>query len=151
MNASARAARLERRLAGAMIPRIQPHPEHSMIRGVKFASIPVTDQDRALAFYTEQLGFAVLTDQPFDDKQRWIELRIPGADTRVVLFTPDGLEDRIGTTSNIVFWAQDVLQTYRELAARGVAFDGVPEEQPWGTFATFRDPDGNQFLISSRN
>jgi len=52
-----------------------------MIRGVKFASIPVTDQDRALAFYTEKLGFRLLTDQPFDKKQRWIELGISGTDT----------------------------------------------------------------------
>ena len=58
----------------------------STIRGVKFVSIPVTEQDRALAFYTEKLGFRVVTDQPFDGKQRWIELGIPGADTRVVLF-----------------------------------------------------------------
>jgi len=43
-----------------------------MIRGIKFASIPVTDQDRALAFYTEKLGFRVATDQPFSDEQRWI-------------------------------------------------------------------------------
>jgi catechol 2,3-dioxygenase-like lactoylglutathione lyase family enzyme len=58
-----------------------------MIRGVKFVSIPVVDQDRALAFYTEKLGFRVATDQPFDDKQRWIELAIPGAETGVVLFS----------------------------------------------------------------
>ena len=41
-----------------------------MIRGVKFVSIPVSDQDRALAFYTEVLGFRLLTDQTFSDKQR---------------------------------------------------------------------------------
>ena len=43
-----------------------------MIRGVKFVSIPVADQDRALAFYTETLGFRLLTDQPFSEKQRWL-------------------------------------------------------------------------------
>jgi catechol 2,3-dioxygenase-like lactoylglutathione lyase family enzyme len=58
-----------------------------MIKGIKFASIPVTDQDRALEFYTKKLGFRVLTDQPFDDHQRWIELGIAGADTSLVLFT----------------------------------------------------------------
>jgi catechol 2,3-dioxygenase-like lactoylglutathione lyase family enzyme len=60
-----------------------------MIKAIKFASIPVRDQDRALNFYTAKLGFAVATDQSFGDGQRWIELRIPGADTRVVLFTHD--------------------------------------------------------------
>ena len=60
--------------------------EDRMIRGVKFVSIPVLDQDRALSFYTDVLGFRLLTDQPFNEKQRWLELGIPGADTRIVLF-----------------------------------------------------------------
>ena len=60
-----------------------------MIRGVKFVSIPVADQNRALAFYTEKLGFRITTDQPFSDTQRWMELGIPGAETRIVLFRFD--------------------------------------------------------------
>ena len=63
-----------------------------MIKQIKFVSIPVRDQNRALDFYTDKLGFTIITDQPFDEKQRWIELRIPKAETRVVLFTPDGEE-----------------------------------------------------------
>ena len=57
-----------------------------MISHVKFVSIPTTDQDRAVAFRTERVGFRLLTDQPFDDTQRWIELRIGSSDTRIVLF-----------------------------------------------------------------
>src|SRR5438034_8849508 len=68
-----------------------------MINQIKFVTITVRDQKRALDFYTEKLGFTIITDQPFDDKQRWIELRIPKAETRVTLFTPDGLESRIGS------------------------------------------------------
>ena len=49
-----------------------------MIRGIKFVNVPVTNQDKAVKFYTEKLGFRVLTDQPYDEKQRWIELGIPG-------------------------------------------------------------------------
>jgi len=48
-----------------------------MIRGIKFACVPTRDRDRALKFYTEKLGFRVMTDQPFG-AQRWIELGIPG-------------------------------------------------------------------------
>ena len=121
-----------------------------MIRRVKFASIPVRDQDAALDFYTSKLGFRVATDQPLGE-QRWIELRIPGADTRVVLHTLPGQEDRVGTPSNVVFASDDVRATFRELAGRGVRFVAEPEEQRWGTFATFSDPDGNEFLISSRH
>ncbi len=72
-----------------------------MIKQIKFVSIPVADQNRALDFYTEKLGFTIITDQPFDEKQRWIELRVPKAETRVVLFTAEGEEKRIGTMMNM--------------------------------------------------
>ena len=61
-----------------------------MIRGLKFVSVPVRNQDAALKFFTEKLGFKVATDQPFSPTQRWIELLIPGAETGLVLFTPRG-------------------------------------------------------------
>lgn len=121
-----------------------------MIKGIKFASIPVRDQKAALAFYTEKLGFKVSTDQPFDDNQRWIELAIPGAPTKVVLFTPPGQEDRIGTFSNVVFYSDNVEHTYEQLAAKGVEFAQPPKQADWGTSAVFKDPDGNMILISSK-
>ena len=121
-----------------------------MIKGIKFASIPVRDQDAALAFYTTRLGFTVATDQPFDESQRWIELRIPGADTRLVLFTPPAHADRIGTFSNITFLADDVERTYQELRAKGVEFTAPPKVQEWGTSVIMKDPDGNAFVISSK-
>lgn len=120
-----------------------------MIRGIKFASIAVRDQDRALEYYTRVLGFRIVTDQPFDGGQRWIELGIPGAETRVVLFTPDGHEDGIGSVSNVTFMADDVVKTYEELLSRGVDFTTEPETMPWGTYAIFRDLDGNSFVLSS--
>jgi len=67
-----------------------------MIRGIKFVGIPVRNQDAALKFYTEKLGFKVVTDQPMTDRQRWIELMIPGAESGLALFTPEGHERRIG-------------------------------------------------------
>lgn len=121
-----------------------------MIKAVKFVSIPVRDQDQALAFYTDALGFQILTDQPFDAKQRWIELRIPGSETRVVLFTPPGHENRIGTFSNVTFLTDDIQRTHEELTARGVVFTAPPTRQPWGWFATFQDLDGNQFVLSTK-
>jgi len=120
-----------------------------MITQLKFVSIPTRDQARALRFYTEQLGFQVSTDQPFDGTQRWIELRVANSATRVVLFTPPGHEERIGTFFNGSFACDDVKATYRQLSARGVEFVSPPEKQPWGEFAIFKDPDGNQFVLSS--
>jgi catechol 2,3-dioxygenase-like lactoylglutathione lyase family enzyme len=121
----------------------------TMIKGVKFASIPVADQDRALAFYTEKLGLRLLTDQPFSDEQRWIELGIPGADTRVVLFNlGDALKP--GGRMNITFWADDVEATARELKSKGVQFVMEPKREDWGTAAAFKDVDGNTFVLSSK-
>lgn len=121
-----------------------------MIKQLKFVSIPTSDQERALAFWTEQVGFRIVTDQPMGPGKRWIELGIPGAETGVVLFTPEGHEDRIGSFFNGSFGCDDVDYTYAQLKARGVPFDGEPEKAPWGSFARFRDPDGNQFIVSSR-
>ena len=120
-----------------------------MIRGVKFVSIPVTDQDRALAFYTEKLGFRIITDQPFSSEQRWLELGIPGADTRIVLFR-FGESLKPGGNMNMTFWTDDVESTTRELKSKGVEFTMEPKRFEWGTSAAFKDLDGNTFLLSSK-
>jgi catechol 2,3-dioxygenase-like lactoylglutathione lyase family enzyme len=114
-----------------------------MINKVKFVSIPVTNQDRALQFYTQKLGFTVLTDQPFDDSQRWIELRVPKSDTSVVLFTAKGEEKRVGTFMNLAFESNDVASTYKTLKDKGVSFDGEPKKEHWGTFVIMKDSEGN--------
>jgi len=121
-----------------------------MITHLKFVSVPVTDQDRALAFFTEKLGFRVATDQPFDDKQRWIELRVGSSETRIVLFQfgEQGLQP--GMPFNGSLACDNVEQTYQEMVAKGVEFKTPPQKQPWGMFAIFSDPDGNQFVLSSR-
>src|SRR5579871_6947931 len=95
-----------------------------MIKRIKFLGIPVRDQDRALRFYTEKLGFRILTDQEFTEKQRWLELSIPGAETGIVLFTPEGHEDRIGSFFNGSFGCDDVDYTYSRMSANGVEFEG---------------------------
>jgi catechol 2,3-dioxygenase-like lactoylglutathione lyase family enzyme len=123
--------------------------EAIVIKSIKFVGVPVSDQQRALDFYTKTLGFRVITDQPFDDKQRWIELGIGRSGSGITLFTPEGQEHRIGTFTNISFIADDVEATYRELVAKGVNFIQPPEKADWGTAAVFADPDGNQFVLGS--
>jgi catechol 2,3-dioxygenase-like lactoylglutathione lyase family enzyme len=120
-----------------------------MIRGVKFVSIPVTDQNRALAFYTEKLGFRIVTDQPFSDTQRWIELGIPSAETRIVLFRFDE-RYKPGGNMNFTFWTDNVVETSRELKSKGVHFTMEPTTFNWGSSAAFEDVDGNIFLLSSK-
>jgi predicted enzyme related to lactoylglutathione lyase len=118
-----------------------------MIKQIKFISVPVTDQNRALDFYTEKLGFTIITDQPFDDKQRWIELRIPKAETRVVLFTTEEDRKRIGTFMSLSYSCDDLDKTYAELKTRGVEFEAPPKKEPWGNYAIFKDSEGNSFVL----
>jgi catechol 2,3-dioxygenase-like lactoylglutathione lyase family enzyme len=73
----------------------------------------VRDQDKALEFYTKKLGFSITTDQPFNDKQRWIELKVPGADTGVVLFTPEGTRTASARFTRSAFWTSNVAENLR--------------------------------------
>lgn len=121
-----------------------------MVRGIKFVGIPVRDQDISLRFYTEAMGFRVATDQPLTETQRWIELLIPGAESGLALFTPEGHERRIGEFQSISFWCDDVFATANQLKSRGVVFTQEPRNETWGSVAIFQDPDGNQFVLSSK-
>ena len=121
-----------------------------MIRGIKFVNVPVKNQSEAVKFYTQKLGFRVLTDQPFDEKQRWIEVGIPGSDTNLVLFTVNGDEKRIGSHQPIAFWSDDVYATSNVLKSKGVTFVKEPKTEAWGTGAVFQDQDGNRFALSSK-
>lgn len=120
-----------------------------MIKQLKFAGIAVRDQDAALAFWTKKVGFRVATDQPMGPGQRWIELAIPGGQTGIVLFTPEGHEDRVGTFFNGSFACDDVEYTYKQMSERGVEFTQPPKKESWGTSAIFKDVEGNSFVLSS--
>lgn len=119
-----------------------------MIRKIKFIGICVRDQDRALDFYLNRLGFTLVTDQPMGPGRRWIEVKPPKGETGVALFTPDGQEDRIGTFANTSWECDDIERTYTELKAKGVEFVKGPERQPWGVFCIMKDSEGNQIVLS---
>jgi predicted enzyme related to lactoylglutathione lyase len=120
-----------------------------MIRKIKFMSIPVRDQDRALEFYVNALGFTLVTDQPMGPGQRWIELRPAKGDAGIALFTPPGQENRVGTFTGISMECDDVQKTYDELSAKGVEFAKPPKTEPWGVSAILKDSEGNQIVLST--
>lgn len=67
-----------------------------------------------------------------------------------MLFTPDGHEGRVGGLASVVFWTDDIDATYAELQANEVDIVGPPQKADWGSSVMFRDPDGTQYLISTR-
>lgn len=119
-----------------------------MIKRIKFLGIPVENQERALDFYTNKIGFSLLTEQDYDDKQRWIELKVPGADTGVALFTPEGHENRVGTFLNTAFEVDNLDITFKELSEKGVEFLGPIKREEWGAFVIMKDSEGNTICIS---
>jgi uncharacterized glyoxalase superfamily protein PhnB len=113
---------------------------------ISVVSVPVSDQQQAKSFYTETLGFELLADSPFGEGQRWIQVGPKGTATSITLVT--WFETMpAGSTKGIVLECDDLDGTYRELAARGVQFDGPVQDAPWGRFATFDDPDGNGWVL----
>ena len=117
---------------------------------LKFATVPVADQARALAWYTDKLGCSVIEDVPFGSP-RWIELAFPAGGSHIVLFTAPGDESRVGTFVGLSFTADDIEQVYEVLCRRGVVFSRPLEPADWGgKQAIFQDSEGNQFVLAAR-
>jgi predicted enzyme related to lactoylglutathione lyase len=120
-----------------------------MLKYVKFSELPVDDQERALRFYTEAVGLTVAQDAATGDGGRWIELAVPGAQTRLLLRQRTGAEDPAG---HMVFITEDVKGAYEQLSGRGVQFTNEPAPSPWNPsewYAQFLDSEGNRIVIST--
>jgi catechol 2,3-dioxygenase-like lactoylglutathione lyase family enzyme len=102
-----------------------------MIKRVDFVCIPVRDQDRALRFYTEKLGFTVHTDRLMGSGQRWIELSIPGAETRVVISTPVSPSGQLSTGFlNLSLAADDASRPTASCRRGASSFAARPRRSP---------------------
>jgi predicted enzyme related to lactoylglutathione lyase len=121
-------------------------------------TLVVSDQARALEFYTEKVGFEKKTEAPLPGGKRWVTVGPKGQDLELALFEVGSAVDPAqrewsknwapATAPPIVLRVADCESTYRELRSRGVEFPQPPKAYPWGTAATFRDPDGNLFSLS---
>jgi catechol 2,3-dioxygenase-like lactoylglutathione lyase family enzyme len=126
-----------------------------MITHINSVNVYVTDQDRALSFYRDGLGFEVNIDQQAGPDFRWISIAPAGAQTQLMLYrtTPNmaGKWPLVGTWTGMVLFCDDLDATYRELSERGVRFTELPRRMPWGGYeAQFADPDGNTFELVQR-
>jgi predicted enzyme related to lactoylglutathione lyase len=117
-------------------------------------TVYVSDQDKALDFYVNKLGFEKRADNPMGPgAPRWIEVAPPGAQTAILLYKPtqsmpgastyERALSSIGTMTTFIFNVDDMQATCRELESRGVEFAEKPRKQPYGWWATIKDADGN--------
>jgi catechol 2,3-dioxygenase-like lactoylglutathione lyase family enzyme len=136
-----------------------------MLNQLANVQVWVHDQDEALAFYTDKLGFEVREDVTVPElgNFRWLSVGVPGQDVAIVLMAVPGapvFDDETrqqildllakGASGGLFFTTEDCRASYDELAARGVEFTQEPTEQPYGVDAGFRDPSGNQFRMVER-
>jgi catechol 2,3-dioxygenase-like lactoylglutathione lyase family enzyme len=112
--------------------------------------VQVSDQDRALAFFTDKLGFEKRTDVPYAGDQRWLDVAPPGADTTVAIVPPmEG--NPVGAETGIAFSTNDVEADHATLRERGVDVDDeIMRGDDIPSMFWFRDPDGNRYLIVQR-
>jgi uncharacterized protein YjbI with pentapeptide repeats len=121
-----------------------------MIGPIKTVGVYVEDQKRAVAFYTEKLGFEVRRRLPMGPNAEWVEVAPPGAQSCLVLYPKSMMTDWAELKPSVVFRCSDVDAFCRRLESLGVRVPKPPAALPWGKFATFADPDGNEFGLTSQ-
>jgi catechol 2,3-dioxygenase-like lactoylglutathione lyase family enzyme len=113
---------------------------------MKLKLVPVSDVDRAKAFYVEKVGFREDIDQRVSESLRFVQLTPPGSACSIAM--GEGITTQApGSSDGLILVVQDIQATHDELTNRGVQVD-EPAMQPWGTVhADFRDPDGNRWTL----
>jgi len=112
---------------------------------IELVAIPVTDVDRAKAFYVDQVGFNPDHDYQVNEALRFVQLTPPGSACSIVMGT--GITEMpAGSQKGVQVVVTDVEAARRELIGHGVEASDV-DVQPWGSFVTFSDPDGNTWSL----
>jgi len=112
---------------------------------LELVAVPVSDVDRAKAFYTEKIGFHADHDHTVRDDLRFIQLTPPGSACSIVIGV--GITDmQPGSVKGLQMVVADVKEVRDELVKRGVAVSDI-EVMPWGSFVYFSDPDGNSWSL----
>jgi lactoylglutathione lyase len=131
-----------------------------MIKTIGGTIIYVSNQSRAVEFYTQKLGFEVKSNMQFEDNIKWIEVAPKESNSTLSLVEPNRellktdeeinrAKMKIGTDTDVWFYANDIESTYEELKGKGINLT-KPEKQDWGgTMSILKDQDGNLFGLIS--
>ncbi len=112
---------------------------------LELVGIPVSDVDRAKAFYTEKLGFNADHDHTVSDEIRFVQLTPPGSACSIAIGV--GLVTSApGSVQGMQLVVSDINTAHAELVERGVDVSDV-QQFPWGSFVFFNDPDGNRWAV----
>ena len=112
---------------------------------IELVAIPVSDVDRAKAFYTEKVGFNADHDHRVSDEVRFVQLTPPGSACSIALGTGIS-QSEPGSVQGMQMVVSDINSAYAELVERGVEVSEI-QEFDWGLFVFFSDPDGNGWAV----
>ena len=112
---------------------------------LELVAVPVSDVDRAKAFYTEKVGFDADHDHVVSEEIRFVQLTPPGSACSIAL-GKGIVETPPGSVQGLQMVVDDIHAAYAELAGRGVEVSDV-QDFPWGSFVFFSDPDGNGWAV----
>jgi predicted enzyme related to lactoylglutathione lyase len=118
------------------------------IHKIATVTIAVKDQDEALVWFTEKLGFETRRDISIPGT-RWLTVAPPGQ-KEVDFLLASWFPEKIGMNATCVVETDDCQKTYKELVGRGVRFTQEPQERPYGVEAVFKDPWGNSYALVGR-
>ncbi len=126
-----------------------------MITKFSAVAIYITDQRKAIDFYVNKLGMELLFDEPGGygegENSNWVEVAPTGSVTHISL-TPAALVGKqAGGNAPLLMHCDNAATTAAEFKARGIEISHEVESQPWGTFFQFKDPDGNEYLVSQES
>src|SRR3954470_17515109 len=134
-----------------------------MLKQLSYVQVWVHDQDEALRFYTDKLGFELREDVtvPEMGNFRWLSVGIPGQDVSITLMAVPGppvFEEETraqilgllakGASGGLFFETDDCQASFEQMRSRGVEFTQEPTQMPYGVDAGFRDPSGNHFRMA---
>jgi predicted enzyme related to lactoylglutathione lyase len=112
---------------------------------LELVSVPVSDVDRAKAFYVDQVGFNADSDHQVTPELRFVQLTPPGSGCSIAI--GEGITDaEPGTARGLQLVVADIESAHAQLTERGVAVEDV-QDFPWGRFVFFTDPDGNGWAV----
>ena len=112
---------------------------------IELIGVPVSDVDRSIAFYRDQAGFVLDHEHRVSEGVRFVQFTPPGSACSIAF--GEGISDMVpGSLRGIQVVVADAVKAQTELMERGVAASDV-DEQPWGKFVYFADPDGNAWAL----
>src|SRR3954468_16741090 len=115
---------------------------------LELIQVPVSDVDRAKAFYTDRVGFNADHDHQVTDEMRFVQLTPPGSGCSIAIGTGLGADMKPGSVQGLQLVVDDIEAARSELTGRGVQVSDV-QRFPWGSFVFFNDPDGNGWAVQA--